>query len=129
MQRIVFAHVHVFTWVKLRATLFQNDIACEGALATVKFHAKSFRITVTAVLGGAFPFFMCHFLMDFFVFFKIAKTKLKPVCWRCWMQSVFLERDSLNFDLGKLLTVAIFFAVALAALLFEYNDLVALDER
>lgn len=60
-EGVVLAHAYVEAWVVYGAALTDDDVASLGSLAAEEFEAKSFAFRVTAVLGTADAFLMCHF--------------------------------------------------------------------
>jgi hypothetical protein len=60
MQRKVAAHVYIFTCVEARAALANEDIARLGRLSTEKLDTESLTLTIPAVIGTTYAFFVCH---------------------------------------------------------------------
>lgn len=54
------AQVYIFTRMVASAALADDDIASFSGLAAEKFYAKSFTVTVAAVIGTTYTFFVCH---------------------------------------------------------------------
>ena len=51
VQRVVAAHVDIFTGVISGSALADNDISSECFLSAIEFYAESFTFTVPAVIG------------------------------------------------------------------------------
>lgn len=62
---MVFAHADVEAWVVYGATLADDDVASLASLSAEQFEAETFAFRVTAVLGTADAFLMCHFFRIF----------------------------------------------------------------
>ena len=60
IQSVILAHADVFAGIVLRATLTNDDVACNSSLSTEKFHSESFASGLTTVLGTTNAFFVCH---------------------------------------------------------------------
>lgn len=96
---MVAANPHVAAGMEARAPLADQDRPGEYEFAAETLDAQPLGMAVTAVLGGALSFFVCH-----------------------GKESVL---DGFDADDGKLLPVAVLAAVSLAALLLEYGHLLA----
>lgn len=61
-ERVVFTHAHILAGIMHRTPLTDDDVARLGKFAAEQFHAESFALRFTAVLGATYTFFVCHFL-------------------------------------------------------------------
>ncbi len=59
-QGVVFAAANVLAGMEVGATLANNDVAGDNVLATIALHAKSLRMRIATITGGAKTFFMSH---------------------------------------------------------------------
>jgi hypothetical protein len=50
VERVIAAHIYIFTRMEARTALTNQDIACNGHLATEQFYAETFTFTVAAVI-------------------------------------------------------------------------------
>ena len=57
-QRIVFADAYVRAGMNFRASLANENVPCEYRLTVASFHAKSFRLAVSTVVGRTGTFLM-----------------------------------------------------------------------
>ena len=56
---VVRADTNVRAGMHIRASLANDDVACENGLAVRFLNAKSLRTAIAAVLGRTYTFFMC----------------------------------------------------------------------
>jgi len=59
-QRVVLTNTHIVTWMMLRASLTNNDVACNGGLSSKYFNAQSLAVRFSTVFGTTDSFFVCH---------------------------------------------------------------------
>ena len=57
-QRIVFTDTYVRAGMNLRASLANENVPCENRLTVASFHAKSFSLAVSTVVGRTGTFLM-----------------------------------------------------------------------
>jgi len=105
----IFTQTNIFARVEFGATLPYNNVSGNSGLAAKDFYAKSFALGVAVILYAAFTFFVCHL-----VFFSGLCTKI--VC---------CLRDFADADAREILTVAVAFLVAFAALFLEDDYFIA----
>jgi len=60
IQGIVLADANIETWVVLRATLANENVARDALLTTENFHAQSLRVRLPAVFRATYTFFVSH---------------------------------------------------------------------
>ena len=101
VYRVVGSEADITAGVPFGAALADDDVAGDDALAAVLLDAAVLRVAVAAVAGGADAFFMCH------------GVESSGDC------------DAGDADFGEALAMALLARVVLAALLLEYDDLVA----
>ncbi len=106
VECVVLANTYILARVVLRAALANDDVACNGFLATPNLNTKSLCCRFASVLRTTYTFFMCHikFLLE-------------------------LANNLFNFYLCELLAMTVLLAIVFAALHLENNDLVAFNQR
>ncbi len=62
VERVVLARADVVAGVELRAALTNDDAASVDGCIAENLHAKTLRLGVTTVAGGAAAFLVCHFI-------------------------------------------------------------------
>ena len=103
---MVLAHAYVEAGVVDCTALALDDVAGLAGLTTENLDAEALALRLASVLRTTYTFFMCH---DSIV--------LRG-----------LSNDFLDGNLGEALAMAVFAAIALAALFLENNHFLAFDE-
>src|SRR5699024_2339797 len=101
-QRVVAADADALTGMDVGAALTDQDVAGQNVLTVAALDAETLGLRVTAVLGGAYAFFVCH----------------------CALPSLAVDRG--DFHLGVGLTVALADHAALLGTVGQNVQLLAL---
>ena len=106
VESVVLAHAYVEAGVVDCAALTLDDVAGLAGLTTENLDAEALALRLTSVLRTTYTFFVCH-----------DSAVLRG-----------LSNDFLDGNLGEALAMAVFAAIALAALFLENNHFLAFDE-
>jgi hypothetical protein len=125
-QGVILADAYVGSGVVLGAALANDDVAGNGALTSKDLHAEAFAVGFPTVFGTTYSFFMCHDNVNLSTLGLLSGGGFFGLFFSGFFGlgggSTYLNAS--DFQQGEELAVALLLLIALAALLFEDQNLV-----